>query len=141
MLRTIILFTLLALAPARAHSIDGERCLAMVRNDQGESRALELPGYSVLTAPPPLRLPTGLTNVVALMCVRSSLFMSDKDYRVLTDLRLPFSISDGERMVWFHIADMRLLMHMDEGKLSAEEADRFARAVDRAQTVMMQTGW
>jgi hypothetical protein len=116
-----------------------ERCSASLRAADGSVRVVEL--YSVEEAAPPLTLPPEASGAFAVICLRRTLYMSDKDYRVLTDLHLPFAFSDGDRVVWLYVENLRLLMQLDDGELTKEEREAIESAIGRAQEIMLRDGW
>ena len=95
-------------------------------------------GFGVMSAPSPMVLPSAFAGAEALVCRRDTLFMSDNDYRVLTELSIPFAFGDGDRVVWLYVRTMRFLMHMDDGELTPPERDQIERALARAQTIMAE---
>lgn len=136
-----ILAAIVGISPfAPAVAAPGESCVAMVQGDSGV-HTVQIPSFAVAGTTEPLALPADAVGASAIMCVRQSLSMSDEDYRVLTQLHLPFAFSDGERVVWLYVEDERLLMHMDDGVLSSDERAQIEAAIARAQAIMLREGW
>ncbi|HYD88529.1 MAG TPA: hypothetical protein VEA80_13720 [Vitreimonas sp.] len=127
------------LTPTAAHA--AEYCRAIISSPGSSTNIIELTDFSIMNGAGPVALPEGLANVAAILWRRETLVMSDRDYRVLTDLHLPFAFSDGDRVVWLYVENMRLLMHMDEGELSKDEQEQINGAIERAQAIMVREGW
>jgi hypothetical protein len=82
-----------------------------------------------------MRLPEGLTEVEALMCARSSLVLTDNDFRVVTGLRVPIFIDAEGVMGTLEIVDGRFRFDMIRGELSAAQQAVVQAALDRGQAL------
>ncbi len=128
---------LLLSAPARAQESPppppgGELCGVISQSGTGTSAYTPVPGYSVLYAAAPLLPPPGQSDIDAIVCIRAAIYLGPVDHRVLTDLRVPFFIRDGERMAVLELADDGLRLRFTRGEPTPEERAALAQAIDRA---------
>jgi hypothetical protein len=109
-----------------------ETCGIFVRQDAEHVSYIITPGYTVLTAVPPLARPPGQPQVDAIICDRESIVIGPADYRVLTDLHVPFYIRNAGRLAVLEVTDGRLQARFLRGQPTAAESQAMAAALDRA---------
>jgi len=110
-----------------------ETCGILVREDAERTSYIPVPGYSVIASPSPLAGPQGYDQVDAVLCDRLSLVISPYDYRVLTDLRVPFYIRAGIRLIVLEVEEGQLRVRFLRGEPTDEERAQLAVALDQAQ--------
>lgn len=138
MLRAMTLAGLMlaAAAPAFAQAevpTDPQQEFCGVLSEAGDTSSfIPAQGYTVLRAIPPLGRPAGVSDMDALVCLRSSIFIGPHDHRVITDLGVPLFIRDAERIAVLETADGQLRVRFNRGQPTAEEAQAMAAALDRA---------
>jgi hypothetical protein len=110
----------------------GELCGVIARSGPDTSAYTPAPGYSVLYAATPLLPPPGQSSFDAIVCIRSAIFLGPVDHHVLTDLRVPLFIRDGERMAVLELGAEGLSLRFTRGEPTAEERAALAQAIDRA---------
>lgn len=116
-------------APAQPHSQDACGALSVA---EGAPSLVTTPGYTVLAAIPPLAPPPGAGNFSAILCDRSSIFISPNDHRVLTDLHVPLYIRNADRVAALEFVDGQLRVRFQTGAPTPEEREALATALDRA---------
>ncbi len=104
---------------------------------EGEQIHVELvPGFSVLNAEDPLRLPDGFDNVVAVMCGRTSILPITRDFRVVTDLMMPFNITSAGRAIVLEISNGQLRVRSIAGALTPDEITSIQAVMNEAQLIL-----
>jgi len=137
-MRTIFFIAALLLsAPASAQEAApappaGELCGVISRSGPDTSAYTPVPGYSILYAATPLLPPPGQTDIHAIVCIRGAIYLGPVDHHVLTDLRVPLFIRDGERMAVLEMGDEGLSLRFTRGEPTAEERAALAEAIDNA---------
>lgn len=111
-----------------------ETCGIFVRQDATHVSYVLTPGYSVLTAVPPLAKPVGQDQVDAVICDRESIVIGPADYHVLTDLHVPFYIRNGARLAVLEVSGGQLRARFLRGQPTPAESQAMAAALDRAQS-------
>jgi hypothetical protein len=121
-----------AAEPANAQGLV-ERCGFLVRD--GEEFRFEVrPGFSVANATHPLTLPEGFDRIAGVVCGRVALRFEENDYRVITDLSVPFNLtSDDGRLIVLEMSEGQFRARMLVGELTEEEAVEVQAALHRAQ--------
>jgi hypothetical protein len=141
MRNTLFVAALLLSAPAAAQETAqeaapappaGELCGVISRSGPDTSAYTPVPGYSVLYAATPLLPPPGQSDIDAIVCIRGAIYLGPVDHHVLTDLRVPFFIRDGDRMAVLEMADDGLRLRFTRGEPTAEERAALTEAIDRA---------
>lgn len=122
---------LLAAGAAFAQTPSQDACGALGVAD-GAPSLVTTPGYTVLAAIPPLAPPPGAGNFSAILCDRSSIFISPNDHRVLTDLHVPLYIRNAGRVAALELVDGQLRVRFQTGTPTPEEREALATALDRA---------
>jgi len=133
MIRTLAIAAALAAmsAPAFAQGLPPiERCGVFQIRDAEHVSYIPIPGYSILTATPPLSAPPG--SVHAVVCDRTSIFLGPNDHRVITDLGVPLFIRNGGRIAVLEIADRQLRLRFTQGQPTAQEQAAISPAIERA---------
>lgn len=104
MLRFFALATcaLLIAMPTKVGAVEDERCAALVQGDNG-IEVRNAPGFTVRGTDPLVR-PEGVGDVVAAMCDRESIVPDVGDFRVVTELSLPFNIRSSGRVIVLELA-------------------------------------
>ncbi len=110
-----------------------ETCGVLAVQDENRTSYIPVPGYSVMNAPSPLTRPPEQERVDAIICDRLSLVISPQDYRVLTDLRVPFYIRAGIRLIVLEVAEGQLRVRFLRGEPTDEERAQLAVALDQSQ--------
>jgi hypothetical protein len=110
-----------------------ETCGIFIRQDAEHVSYVPIPGYTILTAIPPLAKPAGQPQVDAIICDRESIFIGPQDYRVLTDLAVPLYIRNGARLAVLEVAEGQLRTRFLRGQPTPQESQALAAALDRAQ--------
>jgi hypothetical protein len=119
-----------------AGAVADEHCVALVQDDDG-IQAREAPGFRVRGADPLVR-PEGVGNVVALMCDREALVPDVGDFRVVTELSLPFNIRSGGRIIVLEISNGQLRVRFLRGELTEEERTALQAAMNEAQLILQR---
>jgi hypothetical protein len=129
---------LLALVCARppAAFAQQEACGVFVLNEAEQADLVPTPGYTVLTAIPPLARPPGQARVDAIVCDRSGIYLGPVDYRVLTDLAMPLYIRHDGRVAVLEATQGRLQVRVIHGALREGESEALADALDRAEAAI-----
>lgn len=116
-----------------------ETCGIFVRQDAEHVSYIITPGYTVLTAVPPLARPPGQPQVDAIICDRESIVIGPADYHVLTDLHVPFYIRNAGRLAVLEITDGRLQARFLRGQPTPAESQAMAAALDRSSAEAART--
>jgi hypothetical protein len=141
MRNTLFVAALLLSAPAAAQETAqdaaaappaGELCGVISRSGPDTSAYTPVPGYSILYAATPLIPPPGQAEFDAVVCIRGAIYLGPVDHHVLTDLRVPLFIRDGERMAVLEMGQGGLSLRFTRGEPTAEERAALAQAIDRA---------
>lgn len=128
-------------APAPAPAPAYQEFCGVLTHTGDSSSYVPAPGYTVLGATLPLAPPrVAASNIDALVCVRSSIYIGPHDHRVLTDLRVPLFIRDTNRMAVLEIAGDQLRVRFTQGQPTPEEAQALGAAIDRAHDAMASAG-
>lgn len=128
MIGAVLVLAMLA-APA-------EQCAILMPHSSGSGFTYQpAPGFSVLAAVPPLQLPSGFDNAVGIGCGRETLVISDNDFGVVLDLKMPMYIGGGGVMGVLEMADGQFQFRLIRGVLSEEQKAMVQAALDRGQTL------
>jgi len=119
-----------ALAPAQ------EFCGVLTQTGADTTSFVPATGYSLLNATPPLSMPAGQSNVGAIVCIRSTVFIGPHDHRVLTDLRVPLYIRDNDRIAVLEMQQGEIRVRFTRGQPTEIERQALASAIDRAYAEM-----
>ncbi|MBY0563997.1 MAG: hypothetical protein K2P58_07400 [Hyphomonadaceae bacterium] len=128
----VVLFSAFAL-PAAAQPVT-ETCGVFVRQgaaDAEQTDYIPVFGYSVTNAALPLAAPPGQARIDGILCDRLTLELRPNDYRVLTDLRVPFYVRSGIRLVALEVADGQFRVRFLSGAPTEAERAQLADALDR----------
>ncbi|MEQ1489016.1 MAG: hypothetical protein ABL932_00545 [Terricaulis sp.] len=131
----VSIIALAALLGSTADAQEAERCAALVRLN-GQIVRQDLPDYSVLDAAPPFTAPVVGGELQAIMCGRTAIHFALNDYHVLTDVRVPFYVSDGTRVVALEISNGQLRVRIANGQMSPDEAEALQQSVDQMQSAL-----
>lgn len=121
----------LAPAPAAAQTVT-ETCGIYVVRSAEQTDYIPILGYSVTSAPLPLTKPAGQTQVDGVVCDRLSLELRPNDYHVVTDLRVPFYVRSGVRMVALESPEGQLRVRFLSGEPTDAERTQLGEALDLA---------
>jgi hypothetical protein len=141
MMRTMSAAGALLLAlPAAAQPVT-ETCGVFVR--QGAAGAeqtdyVPVLGYSVTNAALPLTPPPVQAQIAGVLCDRLALELRPNDYRVLTDLRVPFYVRSGIRLAALEITDGQFRLRFLSGAPNEAEREQLAAALDRVLDALEQ---
>lgn len=127
---------LAGLALATPATAQQEACGAFSVTDAEHVSLIPAPGYTVLTAIPPLAFPGGQIDIDAVVCDRAGIFIGPVDHRVLTDLSVPLYIRHDGRIAVLEMREGRLQVRVSQGTLREGEADALAEALDRAEAAI-----
>lgn len=116
-----------------------EACGVFVLGEGDQAELVPTPGYTVLTAIPPLARPAGPTRVDAIVCDRAGLYLGPVDYRVLMDLAMPLYIRHDGRVAVLESVEGRLQVRLLHGALREGESQALADAMDRAEAAIAAT--
>ncbi len=126
-------------APSPAHA-QQEACGVFVLGEGDQQAELvPTPGYTVLTAIPPLARPPGQARVDAIVCDRAGIIIGPVDYRVLMDLAMPLYIRHDGRVAVLESVEGRLQVRVLHGALRDGESQALADALDRAEAAIAAT--
>ncbi|MEQ1617777.1 MAG: hypothetical protein ABL883_05485 [Terricaulis sp.] len=132
---SLALMALALSAPSPAYA-QQEACGIFVLGEGDQAELIPTPGYTVLTAIPPLARPPGQARVDAIVCDRSGLFLGPADYRVLMDLAMPLYIRHDGRVAVLEAVEGRLQVRLLHGALREGESEALADALDRAEAAI-----
>lgn len=138
LLASAVLFAAMVSAPSAAAE---ERCSAIVGQDGVLSYEM-LPDYFVLGVAPPYAPPvTAQGPLRGITCLRDTLTLVLDDYRVITDLGVPFMVSayyekDEDRILLLQIADGTVAAHIIDGRLTPGERSDLERVVAEMQAAV-----
>lgn len=127
---------LLAASAAHAQTPTQDACGALSVAADGTLILAASPGYTLLTAIPPLAPPPGASGFAAILCDRTSIMIGPNDYRVLTDLHVPLYIRNSGRVAMLEFVNNELRVRFQSGAPSAEEREALASALDRANEAL-----
>ncbi|MBL8536817.1 MAG: hypothetical protein JNM59_05380 [Hyphomonadaceae bacterium] len=114
-----------------------ETCGIFVRQGAEQVSYIPTPGYYVTNAATPLQRPPEQAQVDGVICDRLSLILMPNDYRVLTDLSVPFYVRSGIRLVALEIGQGQLQVRFLRGEPTEEERLQIAAAIDVAQDALI----
>ena len=143
-MKTWIALAALALAvslpgvtPAAAQTPTQDACGAISTGEDGALGLVATPGYTLLTAIPPLAPPPGAGSFAAIICDRTGIFLGPNDHRVLTDLHVPLYIRNAGRVAVLETVQGELRMRFQTGAPTPEEREALATALDRATDALL----
>jgi hypothetical protein len=139
MRKAILVLSLALLATAQAQAAEPralrESCGVLIAEETG-SRVVGVPGYSILDSSSPLRPPEEHPIILGVLCDRSDFGIADNDYRVLTELGVPFYLSAGEVTIVLEISNGQLRVRNIRGELTEAQLQLVQRALNRNQSIM-----
>lgn len=133
MLRALVFVAVAALFAANSAAAAEESCAVLVQTGDGV-QVQAAPGWTVQGVSPPV-LPAGIDNIVAAMCDRDSIVPDVSDFRVVTDLLLPFNIRSGGRIIVLEISNGQLRARFLRGALTEAERAALQAAMNDAQII------
>lgn len=121
--------------PASPQTIT-ETCGIYVIRNANQTDYIPVWGYSLTNAPLPLTKPGGQAQVDGVVCDRLALELRPNDYRVLTDLHVPFYVRSGIRTVALEVVDGQFRVRFLSGAPTDQERAQLADALDRAMDAL-----
>lgn len=129
--------SLAGLAPVAAQAPGQDACGAISTAEDGALSLVATPGYTLLTAIPPLAPPPGAGSFAAIICDRTGIFLGPSDHRVLTDLHVPLYIRNAGRVAVLETVQGELRLRFQTGAPTPEEREALAAALDRATDALL----
>jgi hypothetical protein len=144
-MRLVLLACLIGAAFLAPPAAAEERCSAIV-GQTGSITYEPLPGYSILAQTPPYSPPaTQAGPLRGISCLRDTLTLAPNDYRVITDMHVPFLVSayytdDEDRILLLDVADGVVSARIIDGRLTPQERADLERAVAQMQSAVDALG-
>ncbi len=122
-------------APAAPAAAAPERPCFVVTQALGQYSEIPLTGFDPAVTSQPLPAVTA-PGAVMIMCVRTTIVPEVTDYRVLTELRLPLSISAGPKTLLLGASAGKLQIGLPDGAATPEETKALQDRLDEMNAAM-----